>query len=163
MAHTKGVDDARVAELAEQLSFRSLFVGLSQEQSVALVRRAELLSFQPGQAVVKEGELGDAMFVVLGGSVRVVKNGKAVAIIEGGDSMGVQYQGDFFGEMSLVDLEPRSATIEAHENAELLKFPRDPLLEYLITDKDAHIVLLSNIARIVSRRLRGAGTPPPKP
>lgn len=150
------MDEPRVRELTEPLYVRPLFVGLTLEQTAALLRLSEFRSYGPEQTVVAEGDPGDALYMLLSGVVRVVKNGTAVATLEGGDALGTQYGGDFFGEMSLVDLEPRSATIRAAGSVDMLRFPREPLLEYLRTDRDAHVVILTNIARILSRRLRAA-------
>jgi len=158
--YTLGVEEAKIRELVEQLFMKSLFVGLTPGQTESLVRRMELVTYPRDAVIMKEGDPGDAIYVLLTGSVRVVKGERTVATIEGGDWMSAQYSGDFFGEMSLVDLEPRSATIEAVEEVRMLRFAREPLLEYLKTDKDAHLVLLTNIARILSRRLRASSQGP---
>ena len=64
--------------------------------------------------------------------------------------------GDFFGEMVFVDVMPRSATVRAQTPCELLAFPLDILKEFFLGHPDAHLAIVLNIARELSKRLRDA-------
>jgi len=84
----------------------------STEQS----QSSHLLEFRKGEYVFKEGELGTEMFIVHRGKVEVLKN------IEGGvTQLAVFEQGDFFGELSLLDDEPRSASVRALADTTLVR------------------------------------------
>lgn len=155
--HTVSVQDSEVRDLASQLQDRPLFVGLNPAEMEELIRLTEPCAFAAGDVVVREGEPGDALYLLVEGSVRVEKDGRTLSTLYGGDSITLGYEGDFFGEMSLVDIEPRSATVVAVEPVRGLRLKRETLLPYLHRNRDVHLVLLTNIARILSRRLRMAG------
>ena len=93
----------------------SLFTGLSGEELYPVGEIAQITMFSPGNTVVREGDPGDALFVVARGTLRVVRDGKAV---------GELGRGGTFGEMALLDGAPRAATVEAVTDAELLRVPR---------------------------------------
>ena len=85
-----------------------LFATLPEESRLALSRTAQEHIFAAGEAIVRQGEAGSSMFVVLSGRVRVVlePSGQEVAVIE---------PGGFFGEMSMLTGDPRTATVRAVE------------------------------------------------
>jgi hypothetical protein len=83
-----------------------LFRDFSQDELLAVIRGLRLHTFQPGEIVFSAGEPGDSLFVLTSGSVRAYmpdKRGKAVQVREMSD-------GDFFGEMSILTGQPRSAS-----------------------------------------------------
>ena len=81
-----------------------LFSGLNGKQLKAIAAGGKELSYSPGQHIVEEGATGVGFFLILDGRVRVRKGSKTLAELK---------KGDFFGEMSLFDDQPRSATVEA--------------------------------------------------
>ncbi|MFN2509362.1 MAG: cyclic nucleotide-binding domain-containing protein [Chthoniobacterales bacterium] len=105
-----------------------LFSCLSDEQIDALLRNAEANHFGRGEAVIEEGTEGDSMFVLLRGSaqVSVSKNGSLIRV-------GVLRQGDCFGEMSLLTGEPRTATVRAEKDCEVLEISKPVMAELLRT------------------------------
>ena len=66
------------------------------------------------EAIVKEGSTGTAIYVILSGRVRVER---------GGNQVGELGAGDFFGELALIEEEPRSASVIAVDETECLLFP----------------------------------------
>lgn len=124
----------------------TLFGGLPAEKAEALETITRRRSFQPGQIVCHKGDPGDAMYIILQGQVKIVLPS------EGGEEavLAVFEQGDFFGELSLIDGEPRSATIVATERTEALVLYRNDFLEYLKRSPEAAFDLLL----VLSRRLR---------
>jgi CRP-like cAMP-binding protein len=90
--------------------------GLKQDQLQAFVSYMEVLTLEPLATAVKEGERGDAMFLILEGEVRVrvVRDGKE-------SILSTLKSGDFFGEVSLLDEGPRSADVVANDRSTLLK------------------------------------------
>lgn len=105
--------------------------------------------FQDGEDIVKQGDIGDCMFVIQAGQVEVVKeiDGKAVRL-------AVRGEGDFFGEMALFEQEVRMATVRAIGTARILtidkknflrRIHQDPSLAYqLIKKMSARIRQLSD-------------------
>ena len=146
----------------DALRQKMLFLGLSdgQLQAVASVVRSK--TYRSGEAVVREGDLDDTLYIIERGSVemRVREGGpdgaeeRAVAVYEKGSYVDEAYAGDFFGEFALVDLEAWSGTIVARERTLLLELKRDDLYELFSRDIDLQIGVVLNIARVLSRRLR---------
>jgi cAMP-dependent protein kinase regulator len=97
-----------------------LFSGVPREELVSLLTSVTPLRFSSGQTVVREGEAGDSLFLVLQGSLRVSTRG------EGGQdiALAVLGAGDFLGEVSLLTNRPRTATVTALTDAELLRLDR---------------------------------------
>jgi len=115
-----------------------LFGGLSGEELYPVGEIAQLVVHAPGDVVVKQGDPGDALFVVARGTLRVVKDGKELREIR---------RGAVFGEVALLDGAPRAATVEAVTDAELLRVPRSEF-EALLDESP-------EIARAVIRMLLG--------
>jgi CRP-like cAMP-binding protein len=103
-----------------------LFSCLTDEQVNTLLRNAEFNHFGRGEAVIEEGEDGDSMFILLRGTaqVSVSKNGSLIRV-------GVLRQGDCFGEMSLLTGEPRTATVRAEKDCEVLEISKPVMAELL--------------------------------
>ena len=100
-----------------------LFSSLTQDELVAVIHGLELLSFEPGDILISEGEPGDSLFVLTSGVVKAfVRNpaGKNVQVRE-------MPEGAFFGEMAALSREPRSATVVAATPCELLELDRPTL------------------------------------
>jgi len=110
--------------------FRSpLFSDFSPEELLAIIQGLRLLTLEPGEILMTEGESGASLFLLTTGSVRAyVKNR------EGRNApVRMMEEGEFFGEISLLTGKPRSATITAATNCELLELDR-PTLEAIARD-----------------------------
>lgn len=89
-----------------------------------------------GEVLFKDGDRGDEMYLIKSGKIRISKSAGEVE-----KTLAVLKEGDFFGEMSVIDGSPRSATATAIEPAELVIFDREvfmnqvrenPLIEYVL-------------------------------
>ncbi|MFQ5586859.1 MAG: Crp/Fnr family transcriptional regulator [Thermodesulfobacteriota bacterium] len=109
--------------------FRSndAFGSVDKGDIVDLIKLGDLKTWLKGSQVISKGETGEALYVILTGKAKVTLYG------EGGKEivLSVIDGGDFFGEMSLFDGEPRSANVEAMENMECLVLKRRDFLSYL--------------------------------
>jgi CRP-like cAMP-binding protein len=85
--------------------------GLSKAHLFEVARKAAEVTYPPGATVVRQGEPGDTLCIVTKGSLDVSQNGSVV---------GHLTAGDYFGEISLIDGGPRSATVVAVDNVVLL-------------------------------------------
>ncbi len=143
----------------ESLRQKMLFLGLSDGQLQSLSSVMRTRTFRAGEGVVQQGELDDTLYVIERGSVELriqEEEGKSrvVSVLEKGSYVDEGYAGDFFGEFSLVGLEPWSAAVVARERTVLLELKRDDLYELFSRDIDLQIGMILNIARVLSRRLR---------
>ena len=104
----------------------ALFQCLDEEQLDSLLERSELNRFGRGERVIEEGAAGDSMFVLLRGTaqVSVARNGTPLRV-------GVLRAGDLFGEMSLLTGEPRTATVRAEHDCEVLEINKAVMSELL--------------------------------
>jgi len=124
-----------------------LLVNLDPPQIDLLARAGEVESYNPGEEIVVEGSLGDALFLILSGQVAVHRGPQTFATLQGGD---------YFGEMSLVEPAPRSATVTAMSATFLFRLPHDALRGLITDDANAASVLLVQIVKTLSERLRRA-------
>ncbi len=107
----------------------------------------------PGDVIVTEGETAAEMFVVLSGELEVIKespDGRRVRVAMFGP-------GDWFGDMSILDVQPRSATVRALAVSQLLIVTAQDVRHHLYErDVRAYALFIMNVARELSRRLRVA-------
>lgn len=121
----------------------------------SLERIAELLDEQtvkPGAVLFKEGEMGRTMYVLREGEVevqRTSREGVQVPIVALGP-------GECFGEMTLIELQPRSATVTAKKPSTVYSLTNRDLYDLYRADNYAYVILLQNLCRMLSRRLRKA-------
>ncbi len=105
------------------------------------------ITVDANKVIFKEGEPGDKMYIIQDGSVRISK------YIEGKEHiLAVLSKGDFFGEMAIVNQEPRTATVTAGSTVRLLSFNREGFLGMI--EKNGKIAL--NIIDKLCRRLNNA-------
>jgi CRP/FNR family cyclic AMP-dependent transcriptional regulator len=106
-------------------------------------------TFEEGEWVIREGEEGGSLYIVESGSVDVIK--------EEGDGGETQLArlgpGEFFGEMSLMNSRPRSASICTRESTVLLKLSRDNFQDMLSRNHRTSLKVTYNIARVLGERL----------
>ena len=104
-----------------------------------------------GEVLFREGDPGDAMYVVLSGRVMISK----FIAGAGEEALAFLDRGDYFGEMALIDNQPRSADAKAHDGgAVVLRIPRDVVEGLLDPNKVSSLRLLRLLASLVSKRLR---------
>ena len=106
--------------LARQLRMVPLLSGLDDTFLEDLKRRAELVSLEPGQVIVEEGASADALFLVIGGYVKV-------SVRAGATDLALTYlrKGDFAGESALLLEESWPFTLQALEHVEIVKISRE--------------------------------------
>lgn len=107
--------------------------------------------FAPHQVIFREGEMGNEMYVLLEGRVMISKYIPGA----GEEALAFLERGGYFGEMALIDNEPRSADARAHEEgAVVLAIPREVLEGILDINKISSLRLLSILCTLVASRLR---------
>jgi CRP-like cAMP-binding protein len=108
--------------LSALLATCPIFSPFSIEERQELAERFELAEFERGDAIIEEGEMGDAMYVIRRGEVEVTKlNPKRGTKIH----LAKLNVGDFFGEIALIKNTPRTATITATKKTNLMKLSKE--------------------------------------
>jgi CRP-like cAMP-binding protein len=108
--------------------------------------------FDAGATVVAEGEPGRSMYIVHSGELVVSKIGQSRRVIR----MAGLKPGDFFGEMTLIEMQNRSATVAAESPTVVYELTARNLYTYYKADIHAYVMVMQNINRELCRRLRHA-------
>ena len=142
----KGEVHVTVAQLRDV----GLFGALSDEFLEHLVKTLSVIRVMPGAAIFREGEPAREMYVVLDGEAEVLKKSRR------GRETRVAILGphDCFGEMSIIDMQPRSATVRALGPCVLLRITTEEMDALYRYDLKSYTLIVLNIARDLSRRLR---------
>jgi CRP-like cAMP-binding protein len=123
-----------------------IFGGLNQNEYATIHDLMKKKSFKRDDVIFSQEEMGDSLFIIVNGRIKVAlysETGKELIL-------SILKSGDFFGEMSLLDGEPRSANIIAVEDSTLLILERKDFISYL--EKSPSLSL--KILKIMSKRLR---------
>jgi CRP-like cAMP-binding protein len=126
-----------------------LFEGLDPVERADVARILEVTRFRADETVFREGEAGDAWYVIASGTARVVKQGAG-----GSTELARLNAGDCFGEMAILDGSPRSATIEAATDVTLYRFRRARFEDLLDQGSLGAYKLVLAMARTLSVRQR---------
>jgi CRP-like cAMP-binding protein len=134
--------------LREQAMARApLFASLPTRDLRPLAKVTSVERYQAGSTVVREGAPGTAFFVILEGRAKVAIGSQTITRLE---------TGDFFGEISLLDGDPRTASVVSDSPLLCLKLGGSHFLQLLLDQPKLMLKLL----REVARRLRAAEAPP---
>jgi len=121
----------------------SIFKEIPGEVLSQIAQIAEEVQIEKGSRIFEEGEPGDSLYLIVRGGVRVHKGTREVAVLR---------EGECFGEMAILDNEPRSASITALEDVQLLRIWSDDFYE-MLADR---VEIARGIFKVLSRRLRQA-------
>ncbi len=125
--------------------------GLSAQELGLLAKYSQEESFSADSLIVAEGEEGDCLFIVVEGAVRISRMVPGA----GEECLTILNRGEVFGEMALIDEQPRSADARAHTGGcTIFSISRSLLEEVLSMDPDAAMQFLSLLCRLLCRRLR---------
>jgi CRP-like cAMP-binding protein len=107
-------------ESATQIVVSPLFKDFTVDEMVAVIQGLELLSFEPGDVILHEGEPGHSLYMLASGKVKIFRrnaSGRSALV-------GELAEGAFFGEGSVLTGRPRNATVVAASRCELLELDR---------------------------------------
>lgn len=124
-----------------------LLAKLEPAQLARIAQAGEIESYNAGERIVADGTLGDAMFLILSGQTAVHRGPQTFATLAAGE---------LFGEMSLVEPVARSASVTAMSPTFVFRLPHDALRTLISQDAQVASVLLVQIVRVLSERLRRA-------
>jgi CRP-like cAMP-binding protein len=125
--------------------------GLSAQELSLLAKYSQEECHSPNSLIVAEGEEGDCLFIVVDGAVRISRMVPGA----GEECPTILTRGEVFGEMALIDDQPRSADVRAHtDGCTIFSISRTLLEEVLSMDPDAAMQFLNLLCRLLCRRLR---------
>lgn len=146
----------------ELLRETEIFRNLTEEQIAKLLHASRKTTSSEGEVIMREGEEGDTLYIILEGTVEVAKS----LVIGEGDEEGDEKNKVFtrldasvhavFGEMALLETMKRTATIKTVTKCTFYEMRRDEILRIVETDHELGYRIFMNLARIVSARLRKA-------
>jgi len=133
-------ESARNDRVNEALQQVDLFQPLSIDERYALAARAGERLFGQGETIVRQGETGGSMYVVRRGRVRVIEaSGRELAVFSAGG---------YFGEMSMLTGQPRTASVQAVEDSDVVELTAESLREVALVNPD----VLRRISDVVAAR-----------
>jgi CRP/FNR family cyclic AMP-dependent transcriptional regulator len=128
----------------------TIFAGLDDSSLSRLMARARPLTVPADGVIVREGEPGNQLYLIVSGSVRVCKRFGQPDQVE----LARLNAGDFFGEMCILETLPRAATVQSTSETTLYALPSLAFYDLFRANPEQYSILILNIARDVSRRLR---------
>jgi CRP/FNR family transcriptional regulator, cyclic AMP receptor protein len=140
-----------------------LFKNISADQIRILLGICRKVNFKAGEIIMKEGDLGDSLYIILQGTVEVIKSLVISDLGEDNDREAVKNKvftrideksHAVFGEIALLEECKRTATIRTVTDCSLYKIKKDDFLRLIEADSVLGCKALLNLARIVSTRLR---------
>ena len=122
-----------------------LFQELALDELVQMVDCCSLISCQPGELLVEQGENGDSLFIILKGTFEVSRNGEPLSALG---------EGNHVGEMALLSGTPRAARVRALGPSKLLELKRDDFQVLIGQNPKMGVKLLMALAKELSTRLK---------
>ncbi len=125
--------------------------GLSSQEMRLLAKYSREQSFPSNALIFTEGDPGDCLYIVVDGSVRISRHVPGM----GEECLSILERGEVFGELALIDDQPRSADARAHSSTcTVFSISKSLLEEVLSMDPDAAVQFLNLLCRLLCRRLR---------
>jgi len=134
----------------ELLRPQAIFAGLDEEELALVAEICREQRFISGEAVFREGEIGDRLYLIVDGEVRITRQIPG----SGEEALAVLKPGSLFGEMAVLDHGPRSTDAIANRETLCLTILRSDFELLLQRNRDMAVAVLWAVVRLVSKRLR---------
>lgn len=137
------LDETRLLLIEKVLLLKSLSIFAETPENV-LAEVAEILEEEDraaGELIFNDGEVAHCMYIIFKGEVRIHKDGHTLAVLK---------ENDFFGELSLLDTETRSASASTNTETLLLKIDQEPFYEIM----ESRVEVARGIIKTLCKRLR---------
>jgi CRP/FNR family transcriptional regulator, cyclic AMP receptor protein len=137
----------KTGDIKELLHGIPLFEQLTDRELTGIERILHERMYEPNEEIFREGEPGVAMFIIQSGSVliQVGRSGKTLAEL---------HEGEFFGELALLDDSPRSASAKANSESKILAFSQPDLFSVMERNPHLGLKIILALARIIGERLK---------
>lgn len=139
-------DRTTLDDRAKMVGELPIFSRLRRRQLRQIAKLADFVEIERGDFVVQAGEPGDALYLILDGRAKVVGKPRGRAL----------RAGDVFGEMALLDGQPRSATIAAMTDLHAMRLRRGPFMKVLAKEPRMALAIMEELAGRVRRLEKGA-------
>lgn len=126
------------------------FDRLGDKELFSLCNSGQIKDYTNDDVIFNEGDVGEYFCVILSGSIRI----STVIPEVGEESLSILYEGDFFGEMALMDDAPRAAAAIAHTPTRLLVIQKKEFNDLVDQNNPAAYWILWGLAKKLSQRLR---------
>jgi len=137
---------------AENLKTMPFFSGFSEQGFNEFFKTFKKVALRKGEILFREGAEGDSFFIVASGEVVIEK--KVDKAGRNYKRLAVMNRGDFFGEMAVLETQPRFAQARAVQDSELFELSRKLLLDFIKDCPEEGAGLLIEILRVILARLR---------
>ena len=134
-------------QLIESLKKVPMLAALRKEQIEGLAKLATIKDYVRNEVVIKQGDPGTALYVILTGTVKVTQRNRPGFA---DTTLNVLGKGEFFGEMSLIDGYPRAATVTAQTDTQTVELNRWAFLDALKREPAIAVAMLP----VLTRRIR---------
>jgi serine/threonine protein phosphatase PrpC len=138
----RATEYARKIEVLRRMPF---FRDLDMKETIRVLNLTEVNAYAPGDLIIAEGQPGEEMFIILTGKVKLHKGGALIT------ELG---PGSFFGELALIDSQPRSASATAVAASRALVLRRSDFRRLVKTESALSSRLLWNVLQVLTERLR---------
>lgn len=141
-------------DLYDALDKITVFSGLSADELDALTKRMKEMSFQKGGVIFREGDRGEELYAIIEGVVKAsmtLPTGKEFALAD-------FTAGSFFGDMSIIENEPRSATCTAGTDCRLASLSRNDFNDLIESHPETATKIMFRMLNIISGRLNATGS-----
>ena len=145
MEEPVGEATVRTRRREDLLSSIPLFESLTPEDLKSLARRLENADYREGEVIFRQGDSGSALFVIEDGAVDISYGEGKTAVV-----LAHLFAGQYFGELSVFDGAPRSATATATRPSRFVRLDRDDLVDFVNKNPAAALRIISEM----SERLR---------
>lgn len=136
--------------LFEVLQRIPIFQDFNQREFAKIEDILHHRTFSTGEAIVREGEKGVGMYIILSGQVQILHAGEQGQPIK----LATLGPGDFFGEQALLDESPRTASALAVEPCQAIGFFRPDMLELIDRNPRTGLKVVMHLSQMISFRLR---------
>lgn len=134
-------------EFLFEISQLPVFAQLHVSHTEGMIGFSKLIEYLPGDAIFLEGEHDTCFYVLISGSVRIIKDGVLLS--------NLKRSGDVFGEMILTDYSERSASVYAEKKATCLRVDMSYLKTLTLNERDVFLsVLYRNFVEVLTHRLK---------
>lgn len=152
VGNVEGRDENRAQRLQlkrDILANMRLFRQVTERELLRVLQVTDVVAFKEGDKVIKEGDIGEELFIVLNGKVKVARGGTELATLS---------QGEHFGEMALIRSQPRSATVTSDGESELMVIRRSDFFDILRKEHQLAVKLLWQFLGVLAERLAETST-----